>query len=366
MSRMRRTGLCLITVLLALAPMQAQSTWRFAVSGDSRNCGDVVMPAIAAGVSRDHGRFYWHLGDFRAIYDFDQDLLQEPPYRGKRPNILDYEQNAWDDFLQSQIAPFETETVPVFLSIGNHELIPPKTRAEFLAQFADWLDRPILQKQRLQDNPHDHRLKTWYHWREDGIDFIDLDNASPEQFDSEQMKWFRRVLARAVSDPAIRSIVVGMHAALPDSLASGHSMNNSPAGEQSGRAVYELLLDARNRGHKNVYLLASHSHFYMANVYNSAAWKQHGGVLPGWIVGTAGAVRYPLPEDSAQADAARTNVYGYLLGTVNPPGQPAGTIHFEFREVKERDVPGAVVNRYTPSLVHFCFAENSEAGQGRN
>ena len=28
----------------------AGAPWRFAVSGDSRNCGDVVMPAIAAGV----------------------------------------------------------------------------------------------------------------------------------------------------------------------------------------------------------------------------------------------------------------------------------------------------------------------------
>src|ERR1700688_178008 len=57
--------------------------WRFAVSGDSRNCGDVVMPAIAAGVARDQPSFYWHLGDFRAIYAFDEDIEHQPEHLGK-------------------------------------------------------------------------------------------------------------------------------------------------------------------------------------------------------------------------------------------------------------------------------------------
>ena len=39
--------------------------WYFAVSGDSRNCGDVVMPGIAAGVIQSGAIFYWHLGDLR-------------------------------------------------------------------------------------------------------------------------------------------------------------------------------------------------------------------------------------------------------------------------------------------------------------
>ena len=66
----------LFLLLLLTAAAQAQQPWTFAVSGDSRNCGDVVMPAIAAGVHRDHAAFYWHLGDFRAINDFDQDYKQ--------------------------------------------------------------------------------------------------------------------------------------------------------------------------------------------------------------------------------------------------------------------------------------------------
>src|SRR5215475_16145893 len=62
---------------------QARETLSFAVSGDSRNCGDIVMPGIAAGVRSDHAKFYWHLGDFRANYDFDQDLLSAAEYRRK-------------------------------------------------------------------------------------------------------------------------------------------------------------------------------------------------------------------------------------------------------------------------------------------
>jgi hypothetical protein len=61
--------------LLAPLSSSAQGTWRFAVSGDSRNCGDVVMPSIARGARKDGAKFYWHLGDFRAIYDFDPDML---------------------------------------------------------------------------------------------------------------------------------------------------------------------------------------------------------------------------------------------------------------------------------------------------
>ena len=68
-----------LLLALALAPLasaqQPSAPWSFAVSGDSRNCGDVVMPAIAKGVHDDGAKFYYHLGDFRAIYDFDQDGL---------------------------------------------------------------------------------------------------------------------------------------------------------------------------------------------------------------------------------------------------------------------------------------------------
>src|SRR6185437_12543340 len=134
--------LACIVGLANLASAQSRDAWSFALSGDSRNCGDVVMPAIAAGARADSVKFYWHLGDFRAGYDFDQDLLAAPEFRGKHPTISDYQRIAWDDFIAHQLDPFGD--TPVFLAIGNHELVPPKTRADYLQQFADWLDAPPI------------------------------------------------------------------------------------------------------------------------------------------------------------------------------------------------------------------------------
>src|ERR1035438_6666830 len=101
-----------LTFTLLSAPLVAQNppagSWKFAVSGDSRNCGDIVMPAIAAGVSRDGAGFYWHLGDFRAIYTFDEDLVPPPSLAlpAKPLTISDYETGAWPDFIAHQLAPF--------------------------------------------------------------------------------------------------------------------------------------------------------------------------------------------------------------------------------------------------------------------
>lgn len=357
--------LLLLAALLSLAvlPVCAQApaapsgegTWRFVTSGDSRNCGDVVMPAIAAGALARRVSFYWHLGDLRAIYTFDEDMQHQPEYRTRSMTIIEYETRAWDDFIANQIAPFGS--LPFFLGIGNHELVPPKTREEFIAQFADWLNAPALRQQRLRDNPQDHRLKTYYHWVEHGVDFIYLDNASGEQFDAAQVRWFEDVLKRALADPGIKTLVVGMHRALPESISFSHSMNESPVGTESGRRVYADLLRAQNEAHKNVYVLASHSHFYMDGIFNTEYWRSHGGVLPGWIVGTAGAVRYALPANAKDARAAETNVYGYLLGSVAADGK----ITFEFQRVVESDVPAAVSGKFTPEFVHWCFAENSNA-----
>jgi Calcineurin-like phosphoesterase len=336
-------------------PTTSGQQWQFAVSGDSRNCGDVVMPTIARSILRDDARFYWHLGDLRAIADFDEDIKLRAG--AKTPTILDYENSAWQDFIENQINAFK---VPFFLGIGNHETISPKSRNEFLTQFADWLNAPEIQQQRLKDNPNDHRLRAYYHWQQKGVDFIYLDNATTDQFDAAQLGWFKKVLDTDEADPTITTIVVGMHEALPDSLASDHSMSDYPAGVQSGRAVYERLLQAQNRGHKLVYILASHSHFFMEGIFNSEYWKAHGGEVPGWIVGTAGAVRYKLPPNAETlARKAKTNVYGYLLATVNPTGSPLGTIRFDFRELKEPDVPVDVQTKFGTELIHWCFEKNS-------
>ena len=349
-------ALCVAIALAYRSPtaIAQPATWVFAASGDSRNCGDIVMPAIAEGVLKHQARFYWHLGDLRKVQDFDEDMAHQPE-RLKRPmTIVEYENQAWNDYIDNQITPFGL--LPVFVGIGNHETYWPKTRADFLIQFADWLDAPALQRQRLADNPKDRRLRAYYHWIDGPVDFIYLDNATSDQFDRAQMAWLRGVLARARGNANIKSLVVGMHEALPESISAGHSMNESPNGTETGRTVYRQLLDVQNVSKKHVYLLASHSHFYMDGIFNTEYWRTHGGVLPGWIVGTAGAMRYALPPAWKDAKQAETNVYGYLLGTV----QADGSVDFQFQRIVESDVPAGVVTRYKPEFVHWCFAENRQ------
>ena len=333
------------------------AVWNFVVSGDSRNCGNVAMPAIANAARQNHANFYWHLGDLRMIQRPDEDYLHEPEHRSEAKNELillaDYEKNAWTDFIQAQIVPFRD--IPFFVGIGNHELIPPKTRDEFIKAFSPWLDQPVLRQQRISDNPADSDIKTYFHWKQDGVDFMYLDNASPDQFAPRQLQWFEDVLRRDEIDPEVKTIVAAMHESLPDSLAEQHSMGSSETGKRTGRQVYADLAQARANG-KKVYILASHSHFYMEGSFNTEFLRDKDSVLPGWIIGTAGAYRYNLPADASEARKAVAATYGYLLGTVAPNGE----ISFTFKQINEADVPKDTVTRYTAKFVHWCFIANHE------
>ncbi len=345
--------LLLIGCVAALGQDAGAGNWRFAVSGDSRNCGDIVMPAIAAGVLQNRAEFYWHLGDFRAIYTFDEDLV--PPEQFGLParvqNISDYESKAWPDFIAHQLGPFGD--LPIFLTIGNHETIPPMTRERYLTQFADWLEAPAVRAQRLADDAQDHALHTYFHWVKRNVDFIALDNASDDQFDSEQLKWFHALVQRDEASEQVRTIVVGMHAALPGSFGFRHSMSDWAQGEKSGREVYLALWHAQEAAHKRVYVLASHSHFYMEDVFRTTYWE--GKVLAGWIVGTAGAVRYRLPEGASTSRKAMTDVYGYMIGTVAADG----AIAFAFHKLSVEDLLQADQKVPAP-LVHWCYDENKQ------
>ncbi|MBV9183908.1 MAG: hypothetical protein JO356_21595, partial [Acidobacteria bacterium] len=236
--------------------------------------------------------------------------------------------------------------------------VPPKSRAEFLNKFHQYLDRPELHEQRLRDDPGSEFPNTYYHWIHAGIDFIYLDNATQEQFDSGQMKWLEGVIDRDGRNASIHTLVVGMHKALPDSISLTHSMNESGTGIVSGRRVYRMLLEIEQHAHKRVYLLASHSHYFMEGIFNTPYWNSHGGVLPGWIIGTAGAERNPLPPGASLARRAKTNVYGYLLATVNPAGDSPGSIDFRFEELARSRLPSHVVERFTARLVDECFDGN--------
>ena len=104
------------------------------------------MPTIAAHSAQFAPAFYWHLGDLRAIYKIDEDMAFEAANHGQVLACDVYQRRAWNDFVENQIAAFGS--VPFYVGIGNHEVIPPKTEDAFKRQFTDWLDQPALQRQR--------------------------------------------------------------------------------------------------------------------------------------------------------------------------------------------------------------------------
>jgi len=334
---------------MAFATVAVAQDWSFSASGDSRNCGDIVMPAIADGVHTDGSLFYWHLGDFRLGTPTDQDMEA-----AGGSHFWNYYEREWPDFIESQLKAFAP--TPVFLTIGNHELVKPKTRGDYMKVFATWVNRDQIKRQRLADDPKDRVAHTYYHWRTKNVDFISLDNASHDQFSEAQLAWLERTLALAAKQDAIKAVVVGMHAALPDSLASGHSMNDWDIGTTTGRRVYQDLVRFKNDTSKQVYVLASHSHFLIEGVFHTPAHREAKDELPGWIVGTAGAHRYKLPADAQLAPQSKTNVYGYLGATVHDDGK----IDFKFHEVKQGDVPDAVKQQYGDKAVKECFEKNRD------
>ena len=338
-------------------------TWNFSVAGDSRNCGNLVMPAIAAGVKEDHSRFYWHLGDLRKTYAVDEDFAAERRYRqpGSAPTLADYNQLAAADFIEHQVAPFGE--IPFFVGIGNHETIAPASRLQFRVNMRKLLDRPELRSRRLSDGFPAEALQpdalppTYFHWRMRGVEFIYLDNATDDAFDEDQLRWFGEVVRRALADREVKTLVVGMHEALPHSLGDDHSMCATTRGIASGEQVYQDLLKAKDAG-KHVYVLASHSHFYLANVFDTPYWSGRGAssVLPGWIIGTAGAERYPLPEGVKPGPEARSRVYGYLKATVAVDG----TVDFRFRELSRDELALHLSADLEPGILGTCVDGNPD------
>jgi len=337
------------------------TSWYFAVSGDSRDCGDLIMPKIARAIADNReqapAKFYWHLGDFRAIYRIDCDIGKKRyqsfdcPAAPKDPRTSSYVNDAWDDFLNNQVRPFETTNTQVFLGIGNHELIPPLNRDKFKQKFNVWLTQDFIKAQRIADRAEHIPSEdgdTYYHFVISGVDFIYLDNAdrSPA-FSAQEINWLSRVLEADKKDSSIKTIIVGMHAALPYSKSSDHGMDASCQGICSGLQAYDLLYRAQNLGspiemQKHVYVLASHSHYFEENVFDTPEQRARGQVLPGWIVGTAGAEQY------------REQIrYGYLQVEVRPDG----TINPQFKEVT-REMQPLAPEPGAAELTAFCFEEN--------
>lgn len=339
-------------VLLAFPSAAQKPIWSFAVSGDSRNCGDFVMPAIASSVKAEGDVFYWHLGDYRWMSNQDQDLLAMQP-AGRGLSIDEYHQIAWDDFLTHQMRAFGS--TPVFLGRGNHENVPPMTRDGYIAKFSSYLNRPEIASQREADGANAAPIGPWYHWTHDGVDFITLDNASHEEFTAAQLRWLRGVLDRDLAPGSgIRTIVAGMHEALPHSRGAEHAMDDWEVGQQTGEKVYGWFYDAQAAG-KHVYLIASHSHYYSPDIYNTHFWRQYSNqVVPGLIIGAAGARRYALPTTAEKT--ARTHIYGYVQGLV----QADGRVDFKLHVLSEEDLKRSRWPDAPLDAIHECYVNNAD------
>jgi Calcineurin-like phosphoesterase len=347
-------------------PSPASGSWYFTVSGDSRDCGDLIMPKIAKSIQSIRDKtpiaFYWHLGDLRQLLAPDCDMIipltgdckKTPPAWGKFPFDY-YLTHAWDDFIQHQIEPFDD--TPFFLGIGNHELYADHTSRDFRLKFQKWLTQSQLYNQQVIDARKGIQAPdlgmTYYHFVMNGVDFIYLDNAGDDKFDGTQIIWFNKVLAADVADASIKTIIVGMHAALPYSTSSGHAMDDTCYGICSGTRVYNMLYQASlSATKKNIYVLASHAHNFQKDIFQT---PQHNGqVLPGWIVGTAGASQYlsgaATTADDEFADCWKTKIcYGYLLVEVHPDG----TINPQFKQVTQEMEP-----KGNPALSTYCYNKN--------
>jgi hypothetical protein len=361
---MSRITLAFLLFVLLLAPARGQKTsalsegssirsWTFAVSGDSRNCGDFVMPAIAARVQAEGDAFYWHLGDFRWIGKPDEDLTAMQP-AGSSLTVDGYRQVAWDDFLKHQMDAFGS--FPVFLGRGNHEAIAPMTREKYSAEFMGFLNRPEIVAQDRLDGPAAAApvSSPWYHFVQNGVDFITMDNSEKDEFTDAQLKWLRGVLDRDLaSGSGVRTIIAGMHEALPQSTSSNHAMDDWPRGIETGEQVYRWFAAAQAKG-KHVYLLASHSHYYSPAIYDTPAWRKEGLVVPGVIIGSAGAHRYVLP--AGVAPGSKAHIYAYLQATVHGDG----TMDFALKEIGEDEMVAHKWPEAPLPAIHECYVGNSD------
>jgi hypothetical protein len=317
-----------------------------------------VVPKIAFAIESEASataELYLHLGDFRRMYDIDCDILKRrhPAYDcQKRPvgqldasEMPEYLEGAWADFTGRQLGSF-TKT-PILLGIGNHELFG-KTRDDYRRAFGKWLLQGPVHEQRVLDSARgilSFEGSTYYRVVRKGVDFIFLDNADEAGFSAAQLVWLAKVLRADAADDSVKTIVAGMHAALPYSTSRGHAMDATCAGLCSGQQAYDLLYRSQNLAgppekRKHVYVLASHSHYFLENIYDTP--EHRGQVLPGWIVGTAGAQQY-----------VETIRYGYMRVEVKPDG----TVATQFREVA-RDAPPPAEGPGAAELTEFCYAVN--------
>jgi hypothetical protein len=112
-----------------------------------------------------------------------------------------------------------------------------------------------------------------------------------------------------------------------------------------------------------VYVLSSHSHFYVPTptTPSTGAMRQTGAVvLPGWVIGTAGAERYALP---AKAKLRRRRARARLRLPHRFGGARDGQIAFAFHELGAAELQAVRSPDYEAEDVAFCVDLNPEPGK---
>ncbi len=90
-------------------------------------------------------------------------------------------------------------------------------------------------------------------------------------------------------------------------------------------------------------------------MYDTPYWRQHTSkVVPGWIIGSAGALRYALPKTAHPG--AKTHIYGFMQGVVHGDGAIDCTLH----ELSEEDLIRARWPNAPLDAIHECFLHNAE------
>ncbi len=88
------------------------------------------MPGIAETAHKFQATFYWHLGDLRATYTFDEDIQHQPEHIAKPLSITEYGSIEWTDYIESQIASFGS--TPFF---WGSEIMKPFLRSKRARSF---------------------------------------------------------------------------------------------------------------------------------------------------------------------------------------------------------------------------------------
>ena len=108
-------------------------------------------------------------------------------------------------------------------------------------------------------------------------------------------------MGRASSNPEVRALLVRYACRAAGQRCYRPQYERLVYGSKAGAAFTPISSISRRRQKNLCTCWPATRIFYMSGIFNSEYWAAHGGELPGWIVGTAGAVRYAFRPDAARA-----------------------------------------------------------------